>query len=88
VAFLGVDNQSLLIRLDLAGFAVSAGAACSSGTIEPSSTLLAMGVTREEALAAIRVSFGNSNSVAEVDQFLLVLHHQVAELRRLTEVAP
>ena len=79
VAFLGVDNQSLLIRLDLAGFAVSAGAACSSGTVEPSGTLLAMDVPREEALSAIRVSFGNSNSVAEVDSFLVALRQQVEE---------
>lgn len=86
VAFLGVDNQSLLIRLDLAGFAVSAGAACSSGTVEPSGTLLAMDVPREEALSAIRVSFGNSNSVAEVDSFLVVLRQQVEELRRLAVV--
>jgi len=87
VAFLGVDNQSLLIRLDLAGFAVSAGAACSSGTVEPSGTLLAMDVTREEALCSIRVSFGSSNSVAEVDQFLVALRHEVEELRRLAAVA-
>lgn len=86
VAFLGVDNQSLLIRLDLAGFAVSAGAACSSGTVEPSSTLLAMDVPREEALSAIRVSLGNSNSAAEVDSFLVALRHQVGELRRLAVV--
>jgi len=87
VAFRGVDNQSLLIRLDLAGFAVSAGAACSSGTVEPSSTLLAMGVSRQEALSAIRVSFGRSNSVEEVDRFLAELRQQVVELRRLTAAA-
>lgn len=87
VAFLGVDNQSLLIRLDLAGFAVSAGAACSSGTVEPSSTLLAMGVARDEALSAIRVSSGQSNSLEEVDRLLETLGRQVGELRRLGAVA-
>jgi cysteine desulfurase len=87
VAFLGVDNQSLLIRLDLAGFAVSAGSACSSGTVEPSSTALAMGLSRQEALSAIRVSFGRPNSVAEVEGFLVALRHQVGELRRLVAAA-
>ena len=83
VAFLGVDNQALLIRLDLAGFAVSAGSACSSGTVEASSTLVAMGVSPEESGSAIRVSFGQGNQTAEVDAFLEVLAKQVAELRRL-----
>ena len=88
VAFLGVDNQALLIRLDLAGFAVSAGSACSSGTVEASGTLLAMGVSQEEARSAIRVSFGQGNHAAEVDEFLEVLAEQVADLRRLTVTAP
>lgn len=83
VAFLGIDNQALLIRLDLAGFAVSAGSACSSGTVEPSRTLLAMGVSKQEALAAIRVSFGISNTMPEIDRFLEVLTGQVTDLRRL-----
>lgn len=87
VAFPGIDNQSLLIRLDLSGFAVSAGAACSSGTLEPSGTLLAMGIRREEAMAAIRVSFGQSNTIEEVDRFVTILGEQVEELRRLSVTA-
>ena len=83
VAALGVDNQALLIRLDLHGFAVSAGSACSSGTIEPSPTLIGMGVTPEEASSAIRVSFGQTNTTDQVDRFLEILAQQVAELRRL-----
>lgn len=81
VAFNGVDGQALLVRLDLEGFAVSAGTACSSGTVEPSETLLAMGVPRAEALSALRVSFGKENTVEEVDAFLEVLRRQVAQLR-------
>ena len=87
VAFQGVDNQALLIRLDLAGFAVSAGSACSSGTVEPSRTLLSMGLSEDDALSAIRVSFGAGNDRRQVDQFLDVLMRQVAELRRLSGVA-
>ncbi|MES1211716.1 MAG: cysteine desulfurase family protein, partial [Acidobacteriota bacterium] len=66
----GVEGESLLIRLDVAGFAVSTGSACSSGTVEPSKTLLAMGLSRDEALSSLRVSFGMMNRPEEVDRFL------------------
>ncbi len=84
VAFTGVEGEALLIRLDLAGFAVSTGSACSSGTVEPSQTLLAMGLSPAEALSSIRVSFGIANRAAEVDRFLAALAVEVAALRRLT----
>jgi len=84
VAFAGVEGEALLIRLDLAGFAVSTGSACSSGTVEPSQTLLAMGLSPAEALSSIRVSFGIANQAAEVDRFLAALAGEVAALRRLT----
>ncbi len=84
VAFPGAEGEALLIRLDLAGFAVSTGSACSSGTVEPSKTLLAMGLPAAEALSSIRVSFGISNRPAEVDRFLVALGREVATLRRLT----
>ncbi len=61
MAFPGVEGESLLIRLDLAGFAVSTGSACSSGTVEPSKTLLAIGLSRDEALSSLRISFGMTN---------------------------
>jgi len=86
VALLGADSESLLIRLDLAGFAVSSGSACSSGTVEPSRTLLAMGVPRQEASCSLRVSFGPRNTFQEVDAFLDVLAREVTELRRLSSV--
>jgi cysteine desulfurase len=83
VAFPGLVNQDLAIRLDLAGYAVSTGAACHSGVVEPSETLLAMGIPRAEALASLRISFGMTNTLAEVDGFLPVLAHEVAALRAL-----
>jgi cysteine desulfurase len=78
----GVEGESLLIRLDLAGFAVSTGSACSSGSVEPSKTLLAAGISRDEALSSLRVSFGITNTADEVDAFLDALAREVAELRR------
>ena len=86
VALSGVEGEALLIRLDLAGFAVSTGSACSSGTVEPSKTLLAMGLSPEEALSSIRVSFGVANRPEEVDLFLAALAREAAALRRLTGV--
>ncbi|HEY0782465.1 MAG TPA: aminotransferase class V-fold PLP-dependent enzyme, partial [Thermoanaerobaculia bacterium] len=79
--------ESLLIRLDLRGFAVSTGAACASGTVEPSRTLLAAGYTTEQALSSLRISFGPSNTAAEVDRFLAVLAEELAALRHLAPVA-
>jgi len=85
VAFLGVEGESLLLRLDHAGYAVSTGSACSSGKVEPSATLLAMGIEPAEALASLRVSFGPSNTAEHVDAFLEVLGREVAALRELMD---
>jgi cysteine desulfurase len=83
LAVAGVEGEALTIRLDLAGFAVSTGSACASGTVEPSPTLIAMGLTAEEALSSLRVSFGMTNTSAEVDSFLAALDEEVTALRRL-----
>lgn len=87
-AFHGLLNQDLMMRLDLAGFAVSTGAACGSGTIEPSATLTATGFDREHALASVRISFGAQNTLAEVDAFVPVLAREVAALRAFAPAAP
>ncbi len=84
LALLGAAGDSLLIRLDLRGFAVSTGSACSSGAVEPSKTLLALGLSEAEARSSIRVSFGISNSEEEVDRFLEALAEEAAELRRFS----
>jgi len=65
VRFPGVDNESLLIRLDRMGVEASAGAACSSGSIEPSHVLLAMGWSEAEASEAVRFTFGHQTSVED-----------------------
>lgn len=82
VAFLGLSGRDLMMRLDEAGYAVSTGAACgASGEPLPSRTLLAMGISKEEALASLRVSFGMTNTVDEVKTFVETLTAQVFMLR-------
>ena len=83
VAFPGLIGEELVVRLDLAGFAVSTGAACASGVVEPSRTLLAMGVEAAEALASIRISLGTTNDEAEIARFLPVLEREVEALRAM-----
>lgn len=81
VAFPGLVGQELMIRLDLMGLAVSTGAACGSGVVRASPTLIAMGMAHDEAIASLRVSFGLSNRVEEVDALLPALAEAVAALR-------
>ncbi len=81
VAFPGLIGEELVVRLDLAGFAVSTGAACASGVVEPSRALVAMGVPAAEALASIRVSLGTTNDEAEIARYLPVLAAEVEALR-------
>jgi cysteine desulfurase len=77
----GVDGETLLINLDVEGFAVSTGAACSSGSPEPSPALLAMGHSRTEAQSSLRLSLGWENTREEVDVFVDVLKSVVTRLR-------
>jgi cysteine desulfurase len=83
IRFDGIDSDALLIALDLKGFAVSSGAACSSGAPEPSHVLLAMGLSRLEARSSIRFSLGRSNTVEQVDALVEALVDSVTHLRRL-----
>lgn len=77
----GVDGETLLMNLDVRGFAVSTGAACASGNPEPSPTLLAMGLTREEAQSSLRLSLGWGNTLEEVNRFADELIKVVERLR-------
>ncbi len=83
IRFEGIDSDALLIALDLRGFAVSSGAACSSGAPEPSHVLLAMGLSRLEARSSIRFSLGRSNTIEQVDALVEALVDSVAHLRKL-----
>ncbi len=77
----GIDGESLLMSLDISNFSVSTGAACSSGSPEPSPVLLAMGLSRSEAQSSLRVAFGWSSNKAEAEKFVDTLKSSVARLR-------
>jgi len=81
----GVSGESMLMSLDVKGFSVSTGAACSSGNPEPSHVLLNMGLKHEEAQSSLRVSFGWMTTEAEVRSFIDALKHVVNHLRSLSE---
>jgi cysteine desulfurase len=77
----GVDGETLLMNMDVRGFAVSTGAACSAGNPEPSPTLLAMGLSREEAQSSLRLSLGWETTPEEVEAFVETLKTVVERLR-------
>ena len=81
-----IEGEALVIALDLKGLAVSTGAACSSGAIEPSHVLSAMGLPPEQARASIRFSLGRHNTAADVDFALSILPATVARLREISPV--
>jgi cysteine desulfurase len=81
-----IESESVLIGLDLAGIAVSSGSACSSGTLEPSHVLKAMGLPHIRTLGSIRFSLGASNTEADIDHVIDVLPPLVEKLRSLTTV--
>ena len=81
VSFPGAEGESLIMSLDLAGIAVSSGSACTSGTIEPSHVLLALGQDPRTALGSIRFSFGRDNTMGDVDYVMSRLPGIVSRLR-------
>jgi cysteine desulfurase len=86
-AFPDIDGETLVGKLDRAGFAVASGAACSSANPEPSHVLRAMGVAPEIARGAVRVSLGASNTDLEIQQFINALQVTVGRLQGLTAMA-
>jgi cysteine desulfurase len=84
ISFRFIEGEGLLINLDLQGVAVSTGSACSSGTLEPSPVIRALGVNDELARGSIRFSFGKDNTEADVDYVVEVLAQAVERLRALS----
>ena len=80
------DSEALLMHLDLAGVAASSGSACSTGSVEPSHLLVAMGMPRDLALGAIRFSLGRESTEEDVDRVAEVMPAVVAKVRQLAGV--
>jgi cysteine desulfurase len=84
ITFPGIEGEALIIALDLRGVACSTGAACSSGAVEPSHVLIAIGLPATEARASIRFSLGRHTTAAEIDAALEIVPAAVAQLRQLS----
>jgi len=84
ITFSGIEGEALIIALDLKGLACSTGAACSSGAVEPSHVLTAVGLPAAEARASIRFSLGRHTTAAEIDAALEIVPAAVAQLRQLS----
>ena len=85
--FDGVEGESLLLQLDMDGIAASSGSACTSGSLEASHVILALGYPRERALGSLRLSLGKGNSEADVDLVLERLPGMVSRLRAMTPIS-
>jgi cysteine desulfurase len=81
-----IEGEAMVISLDLKGLAVSTGAACSSGAIEPSHVLMAMGLRADRARASIRFSLGKQNTAEEIEIALALVPETIARLRELSPV--
>ena len=83
LSFDKVEGEALLLRLDLVGVAGSSGSACTSGTLDPSHVLLALGLTQAQANGALRLTIGTDTTREEIDQVLDILPPIVEDLRRM-----
>jgi cysteine desulfurase len=83
-SFFGVEGEALLLQLDLHGIAASSGSACTSGSLEPSHVLLALGLSREWALGSLRLTLGRFTTRQHLERVLAVLPSIVEKLRALT----
>ena len=84
ITFPGIEGEALIIALDMKGIACSTGAACSSGAVEPSHVLTAIGLSADEARASIRFSLGRHTTAAEIESALEAVPAAVAQLRELS----
>ncbi|MBY0586518.1 cysteine desulfurase [bacterium] len=88
VSFLGAKAEAVLMGLDLAGVRASAGTACASGSMEPSPTLVAMGLAREQVMSAIRFSVSRQTTADDIIQAIDVIEHVVEKIRAKMSVYP
>ena len=86
--FEGVEGESVLLQLDLKGISASSGSACTTGSLEPSHVLLAMGVPHATARGSLRLTLGKDNTAEEVERLLDIIPESVERLRLLAPVRP
>jgi cysteine desulfurase len=79
-----IEGEGLILQLDFKGIAASTGSACSTGSLEPSHVLLALGLTHEQAHGSLRITLGRENTEEEVDYLLEVLPGVVSKLREIS----
>jgi cysteine desulfurase len=84
IHFDDIEGEAIVISLDLKGFAVSSGSACSSGAVEPSHVLLAIGLSRERAKSSVRFSLGHGNTTEQVDALIDAVAASAAHLRKIS----
>ncbi|MBQ3843158.1 MAG: IscS subfamily cysteine desulfurase [Ruminiclostridium sp.] len=83
-SFAGIEGEALILQLDLLGIAVSSGSACTSGSLEPSHVLTAIGLDSSEARSSVRITMSSYTTEAEIDELIRVLPGVVEKLRALT----
>ena len=86
-SFQGVEGESILLGLDFAGVSASSGSACSSGSLEPSHVLLALGMSADLAHASLRLTLGRDNTEDDVDYVLRVLPELLGRLRSMPNLS-
>jgi cysteine desulfurase len=84
IHFDDIEGEAIVISLDLKGFAVSSGSACSSGAVEPSHVLLAIGLPRDRAKSSVRFSLGHGNNAEQVDALIDAVAASAAHLRKIS----
>ncbi|EIV99484.1 cysteine desulfurase NifS [Thermoanaerobacter siderophilus] len=86
VSFEFIDGESLILNLDMAGICASSGSACTSGSLEPSHVLLAIGLSKELARGSLRLTIGKDNTEEDIDKVLEVLPQIVKRLRSISQI--
>ncbi|AEM79206.1 cysteine desulfurase NifS [Thermoanaerobacter wiegelii] len=86
VSFELIDGESLILNLDMAGICASSGSACTSGSLEPSHVLLAIGQSRELARGSLRLTIGKDNTESDIDKVLEVLPQIIKRLRSMSQI--
>lgn len=84
ISFEFIEGESLLLNLDAKGICASSGSACTSGSLDPSHVLLAIGLSHETAHGSLRITFGEENTKEEVDFLVAVLKETVERLRKMS----